>query len=90
MTPRADKPVGDINGDITGDITGDIIIIIPPTGLSAACWCRVCMLFVYVGCCFTSTKTVGLLGTGAQDIHLDFRTTPELCNFSVALRPQKP
>ena len=73
MTPTADKPVG--------DITGDIIIIISPTGLSAACWCRVCMLFVYVGCCFTSTKTVGLLGTGAQD---------KLCNFSVALCPQKP
>ena len=23
-------------------------------------------------CCFTSTETVGLLGTGAQDGHLDF------------------
>ena len=28
--------------------------------------------------CFTSTKTVGLLGTGAQDGHLDFNTVPEL------------
>ena len=28
-------------------------------------------------CCFTSTKTVGLLGTGAQDVHLDFHTAPE-------------
>ena len=28
--------------------------------------------------CFTSTKTVGLLGTGAQDGHLDFHTAPEL------------
>ena len=27
---------------------------------------------------FTSTETVGLLGTGAQDGHLDFHTTPEL------------
>ena len=25
-----------------------------------------------VGCCFTSAETVGLLGTGAQDGHLDF------------------
>ena len=25
-------------------------------------------------CCFTSTETVGLLRTGAQDIHLDFHT----------------
>ena len=25
-------------------------------------------------CCFTSTQTVGLLGTGAQDGHLDFHT----------------
>ena len=27
-------------------------------------------------CCFT--ETVGLLGTGAQDVHLDFHTAPEL------------
>ena len=27
---------------------------------------------------FTSTETVGLLGSGAQDGHLDFHTTPEL------------
>ena len=29
-------------------------------------------------CCFTSTETVGSLGTGAQDVHLDFHTAPEL------------
>ena len=29
-------------------------------------------------CCFTSTETVGLLGTGVQDGHLDFYTAPEL------------
>ena len=29
-------------------------------------------------CCFTSTETVGLLGTGAQDDHLDLHTAPEL------------
>ena len=28
-----------------------------------------------VECCFTSTETVGLLGTGALDGHLDFHTT---------------
>ena len=28
--------------------------------------------------CFTSTETVGLLGTGDQDGHLDFHTAPEL------------
>ena len=33
---------------------------------------------VLVECCFTSTETVGLLGTGAQDVHLDFHTPPEL------------
>ena len=27
--------------------------------------------------CFTSTETLGLLGTGAQDGHLDFHTAPE-------------
>ena len=32
-----------------------------------------------VGLVFTSTETVGLLGTGAQDAHLDFHTAPELC-----------
>ena len=26
----------------------------------------------------TSTETVGLLGTGAQNVHLDFHTAPEL------------
>ena len=37
-----------------------------------------------VECCFTSTETVGLLGMGAQDGHLDFHTAPELClMFSV-------
>ena len=33
---------------------------------------------VEVLCCFTSTETVGLSGTGAQDGHLDFHTAPEL------------
>ena len=31
-----------------------------------------------VECCFTSTETVGLLGTGAQDGHLDFHAALEL------------
>ena len=33
------------------------------------------LLLVLVGwlkCCFMSTETVGLLGTGSQDVHLDF------------------
>ena len=34
--------------------------------------------FLKLKCCFTSTETVGLLGTGAQDVHLDFHTAPEL------------
>ena len=29
-------------------------------------------------CCFTSTETIGLLGTGAQDVHLNFHTAQEL------------
>ena len=29
-------------------------------------------------CCFTSTETAGLLGTGAQDGHVDFHTAPVL------------
>ena len=39
------------------------------------------LLLLLLKCCFTSTETVGLLGTGAQDVHLDFLTAPELCNF---------
>ena len=35
-----------------------------------SCWLK---------CCFTSRETVGLLGKGAQDAHLGFRTAPELC-----------
>ena len=34
-------------------------------------------------CCFTSTENVGLLGTGAQDGHLDLHTAPELCALFV-------
>ena len=33
----------------------------------------------FLKCCFTSTEIVGLLGTGAQDVHLNFHTAPELC-----------
>ena len=48
---------------------------------------RMCIFFFsflswktsWLKCCFTSTETVGLLGTGAQDVHLDFHTAPELC-----------
>ena len=36
------------------------------------------MLLLLLKFCFTSTETVGLLGTGAQDVHLDFHTAPEL------------
>ena len=31
---------------------------------------------IMMKCCFTSIETVGLLGTGAQDGHLDFHTAP--------------
>ena len=32
-----------------------------------------------VQCCFTSTETVRLIRTGAQDSEFDFHTAPELC-----------
>ena len=35
--------------------------------------------------CFTSTETVGLLGTGAQDGHFDFHTVPELWRCAASL-----
>ena len=54
-------------------------------GLALFCFCFLllfvclfCFGFVLVGCCFTSTETVGLLGTGTQNGHLDFHTAPEL------------
>ena len=36
------------------------------------------LLLLLLKCCFTSTETIGLLGMGAQDVHLDFHTAPEL------------
>ena len=41
-------------------------------------------------CCFTSTETVGLLGTGAQDGCLDFHTAPELRFQDWSQRQVKP
>ena len=38
-------------------------------------------------CCFTSTETVGLLGTGAQDVQLDLHTPPELCVTAASEQP---
>ena len=32
----------------------------------------------WLSVCFSSTETVGFLGTAAQDGHLDFYTVPEL------------
>ena len=46
--------------------------------------CQQVVSFVFVRiyesleCCFTSTETVGLLGTGARGGHLDLHTAPEL------------
>ena len=43
------------------------------------------LVFIFRKCCFMSTETTGLLGTGAQDGHLDFHTAPELCTlFSIS------
>ena len=50
-------------------------MIHPPVSTSSLCHAH----YPLVACCFTSTETVGLLETGAQDGHLDFHTAPELC-----------
>ena len=42
------------------------------------------LLLLLLKCCFTSTETVGLLGMGALDVHLDFHTAPELFPFTPA------
>ena len=55
--------------------------------MALACFANVCLvvlkqwgeLGLLLKCCFTSTETVDLLGTGAQDSHLDFHTAPEVC-----------
>ena len=39
---------------------------------------ELCSQRLKLKCCFTFTETVGLLGTGDQDVHLDFHTAPEL------------
>ena len=39
----------------------------------------------WLKCCFTSTETIGLLGTGAQDDYLDFHTAPAPLCPSVCL-----
>ena len=43
------------------------------------------LLLLLLKCCFTSTETVGLLGTEAQDVHLNFHTAPELCGLLLLL-----
>ena len=57
----------------------------PKYGVCDRQWLQKCTtMSIFVGwlkCCFTSTETVGLLGTGAQDVHFDFHTAPELCIF---------
>ena len=47
----------------------------PPVSTSSLCHAH----YPLVECCFTSTETVGLLGTGALDGHLHFHTAPEVC-----------
>ena len=47
-----------------------------------SCNCNIATMFILFTC-FTSTETVGLLGTEAQDGHLDFHTAPELSHTPV-------
>ena len=44
--------------------------------MSLSCWLK-------HGFTSTGLETVGLIGSGAQDIHLDFHTAPELCEFII-------
>ena len=41
-------------------------------------WRNGTVMFSKVEVCFSSTETVGLLGTGAQEGHLDLHTASEL------------
>ena len=53
-------------------------LAIPLREEKALATCTRSLVNASVECCFTSTETVGLLGTGAQDGHLDFHKAPEL------------
>ena len=44
----------------------------------------------WLKCCFTSSETVGLLETGAQDVHLDFHTAPGRYVTSTVILVPKP
>ena len=61
---------------------------ISPRGWNS-CWgqsgCFSLFAGLSVNCCFMSTETIDLLGTGAQDGHFDFHTAPEL--WSAGLCP---
>ena len=50
-----------------------------PRFVTDACTCG------WLKCCITSTETVGLLGTGAQDGPLDFHTAPDLLSMVLKL-----
>ena len=62
--------------------TSHMIFGIRRGGWEGRCWGtgggggggRNCLQMMMMKCCFTSTETVGLLGTGAQDVRLDFHT----------------
>ena len=53
------------------------VIVVMAKGIGINSWLK---------CCFTSTETIGLLGTGTLDVHLDFHTAPELCTTATANR----
>ena len=58
----------------------EVLVTVPALGPPVCCNFPVTgKLLLLLKCCFTSTETVGLLGTGAQDVHLDFHAAPELC-----------
>ena len=46
-----------------------------------------CKQMLLLKWCCTSTEIVGLFGTGAQDVHLDFHTAPELCSKQIKTPP---
>ena len=55
-------------------------------GICPGCWLKL------LKCCYTSTETVGLLGTGAQDVHLDLHTALSAvgkCTFGFVVEGKK-
>ena len=73
-----------LNVDVTATEQADVLVLVGRAGFAAAVRPSLASQLGWLAEVLLrpATETVGLLGTGAQDGHFDFHTTPELCNGS--------